>query len=81
MTNELDRTAENAQPQEQGHRDYRFVTLRIAPALHTEVQKMTARLQYTTEKRVSVNALITRYIKEGLKRETNPKMLKDFEGL
>lgn len=61
-------------------RDYRFVTLRISPALHNEVELMTARLHYNTGKRVSVNSLVTRYIEEGLKRDSNPKMLKDFEG-
>jgi predicted HicB family RNase H-like nuclease len=62
-------------------RDYRFVTLRISPALHNEVERMTARLHFSTGKRVSVNSLVTRYIEEGLKRDTNPKMLKDFEGM
>lgn len=77
-----DDTQHADQPQEQeSRRDYRFVTLRIAPSLHTEVQKMTARLQFSTGKRVSVNTLVTRYIEEGLRRDTNPKMLKDFEGL
>lgn len=81
MSKKADDTTENVpQEPEQEHssRDYRFVTLRISPALHTEVQRMTARLQLSKGKRVSVNTLVTRYIEEGLKRDTNPKMLKDF---
>lgn len=66
---------------EKKRREYRFVTLRISPALHNEVELMAARLHYSTGKRVSVNSLVTRYVEEGLKRDTNPKMLKDFEGL
>lgn len=73
--NNQDETAEKDQAQS---RNYRFVTLRISPTLHRDVEKMTAQLHFTTGKRVSVNSLVTRYVEEGLRRDTNPKMLRDF---
>lgn len=58
-----------------------LTTLRVDPDLHEAITKMTSGLHLATGTPTSVNTLVTRYLVEGINRDTNPKMVSDLQEL
>lgn len=58
-----------------------LTTLRVDPDLHEAITKMTSGLHLATGTPTSVNTLVTRYLVEGINRDTNPKIVSDLQEL
>ena len=58
-----------------------LTTLRVDPDLHLAITKMTSGLHLATGTPMSVNTLVTRYLVEGINRDTNPKIVSDLQEL
>lgn len=58
-----------------------LATLRVDPDLHLEISKMTSGLHLATGTPTSINTLVTRYLVEGINRDTNPKIISDLQEL
>ncbi len=56
-------------------------TLRVDSDLHLAISKMTSGLHLATGTPTSINTLVTRYLVEGINRDTNPKIISDLAEL
>lgn len=58
-----------------------LTTLRVDEELHLAISKMTSGLHLATGTPTSINTLVTRYLVEGINRNTNPKIISDLAEL